>query len=135
MAAKKILFKKVDRHEFQDYFTKASEFHDTMNECFERGRWNSAALEAVHCAISANDALTIWSQGIKCSSPNHEDAVTLLQSLAGIKEVKEGANHLLRVIKKKNLVEYEGRKFAQKEAEEILLHGDRFFKWVSSLVL
>lgn len=129
-----ILHKIVSKSEYPDFFSKASEFFDTMKSCLREGRWNSAALEAVHCSISANDALTIWAKGIKCTSPNHDDAVTLLQSLSDIKDIKNGANHLLKVIKKKNLIEYEKRKFNKNEAEEIALHAERFFKWVNSII-
>ncbi|MCX5751246.1 MAG: hypothetical protein NT099_06235 [Candidatus Saganbacteria bacterium] len=134
MAAKNILHKNVNKNESLGYFSKAAEFYDSMMDCFREERWNSAALEAVHCCISANDALTIWSKGIRCTSHNHDDAVTLLQSLSDLKDVKTGASHFLRVIKKKNLVEYEGKKFGKNEAAEIILHAERFFKWVNSIL-
>jgi hypothetical protein len=134
LAAKNILHKNVNKNEYLDYFSKAAEFYDSMMDCFGKERWNSAALEAVHCCISANDALTVWARGIKCTSHHHDDAATLLQSLSDLKDVKTGANHFLRVIKKKNLVEYERRKFSKNEAEEIISHAERFFKWANSIL-
>lgn len=134
MSAKNILHKNVSKSEYSDFYSKATDFYDTMKDCLVNERWNSAALEAVHCCISANDALTIWAKGIKCTSSNHDDAVTLLQSLSNLSDIKQGAKHLLRVIKKKNLIEYERRNFSKHEASEIALHAERFFKWVNSLI-
>ena len=135
MPAKRIVHQSVPRSEYEGYLKKAEEFYATMQECFLNARWTSSALEAIHAAISANDALTIFSKGIKCSSPRHEDAVTLLQSLTELDDVRVNAAHILRIIKKKNIVEYEGRSFIQKEAEEITSHAERFLNWVKSILL
>lgn len=134
MSARKIVHKSIPKSEYKDYLKKAEEFFSTMQDCFINNRWNSACLEAVHAIICANDALTIWAKGIKCASPRHEDAVVLLQSLTELKGVKENATHLLRVIRKKSAVEYEGRGFSRKEAEDIVKHAERFLQWVKSIL-
>jgi len=134
MSAKKIVHQNIFKSEYKNYLNKAEEFYRTMQECFINGRWTSAALEAIHAAICANDALTIFVKGIKCSSPRHEDAVTLLQGLTELDGVKVNSTHLLRIIKKKNTVEYYGESFSQKEAEEITQHAERFLNWVKSIL-
>lgn len=134
MSAREILHKKVSKSDYKDYLRKSEEFYATMQDCFVNNRWNSACLEAVHAVICANDALIIWTRGIKCSSPRHEDAITLLQSVSELKGIKENANHLLRIIKKKNAVEYEGRNFNQNDAEEIVKHTERFIGWIRSIL-
>lgn len=134
MPAKPIVHQNVPKAEYRDYFRKADEFYVTMQDCFVNGRWTSAALEAIHSAICANDALTVFISGIKCSSPRHEDAVTLLQGLTELNDVRGNSAHLLWIIKKKNIVEYERRSFTQKEAEEITRHTERFFDWVKSIL-
>lgn len=134
MSAKTIVHQNVSKSEYRNYLKKAQEFYATMQDCFINGRWTSSALEAIHAAICANDALTIFARGIKCSSPRHEDAVSLLGSLAELEGAKANSGHLLRIIKKKNIVEYEGRSFTQKEAEEITKHTERFLDWVKSLL-
>ena len=134
MPAKKIISKSVSRSEYRDYLKKAEEFYTTMQDCFINRRWDSACLEAVHSVICANDALTIWAKGIKCTSPRHEDAIVLLQGLTELKGVKENAMHMLRVIKKKNIVEYDNKNFTQKEAEEIIRHTEKFFHWTKLIL-
>jgi len=134
MPTKKIVHHSISQAEYKDYLKKAEEFYATMQDCFVNGRWTSAALEAIHAAICANDALTIFARGIKCSSPCHEDTVTLLQSLVELDGVKTYSTHLLRIIKKKNMVDYHRETFIQKEAEEITIHAERFFNWVKSIL-
>jgi len=134
MPAKKIVHQSISKTEYKDYLKKAEEFYATMQDCFVNGRWTSTALEAIHAAICANDALTIFARGIKCSSLRHEDAVTLLQGLVELGGVKSNSIHLLRIIKKKNLVEYYGESFTQNEAEEITRHAERFLDWVKSIL-
>ena len=134
MSAKKIVHQNISKVEYKEYFKKAEEFFSTMQDCFIAARWTSAALEAIHAAICANDALTIFVRGIKCSSPRHEDAVTLLQGLVELDGAKDNAIHLLRIIKKKNAVEYDRRSFNQKEAEVITKQAERFFNWVKSIL-
>jgi hypothetical protein len=134
MSAKKIVHQKVPKSEYRAYLTKAEEFYSTMQDCFIEGRWTSAALEAIHAAICANDALTIFARGIKCSSPRHEDTVTLLQGISELSGVKANAIHLLKIIKKKNQVEYGAVGFTQKETEEITKHAERFLDWVKAIL-
>lgn len=134
MPAKKIVHQSVPNSEYKDYLKKAEEFYASMQDSFISGRWTSAALEAIHTAICANDALTIFAKGIKCSSSRHEDAVTLLQGLTELDGARVNSNHLLQIIKKKNIIEYEGRIFTPKEAEEITKHTERFLSWVRAIL-
>lgn len=134
MPAKKIVHQSVSKTEYKSYLKKAEEFYATMQDCFINGRWTSSALEAIHAAICANDALTIFTRGIKCSSSRHEDAVTFLQGLVELNGAKTNSVHLLRIIKKKNIVEYEGRSFTQRESAEITKHTERFLDWVKSIL-
>lgn len=134
MSAKKIVYQGVPKAEYKGYLKKAEEFYASMQDCFINSRWTSAALEAIHAAICANDALTIFTKGIKCSSSRHEDTVTLLQSLSELDGIKTNSTHLIFIIKKKNLVEYGRDSFTQREAEEITKHTERFFAWVKSIL-
>lgn len=134
MPAKKIVHQSAPKTEYKDYLKKAEEFYATMQDCFLKERWTSSALAAVHAAICANDALTIFARGIKCSSSRHEDTVTLLQNLTELDGVKTNSTHLLRIIKKKSIVEYSGGSFTQKGAEEITKSTERFLNWVKSIL-
>lgn len=110
---------------------KAREFLLAAQDSRTRENWNAVGLNAVHAAISASDAITIYQIGKRCTSEKHSDAVKLfLFAFPGNSEAKKQSNHLSRLIAKKNIVEYESRLFQQREAIESLKHSERFLNWV-----
>jgi len=112
------------------YLVKAKEFLLAAQDSYARGSWNAVGLNAVHAAISANDAITVYQIGKRCVSEKHSDAVKLLLSaFPNNSEAKNQSNHLTRLIAKKNIVEYESRLFQQREAVELLKHSERFVNW------
>ena len=119
---RKIKTKRAEKSAYRDYFLKAKEFLQTMQMACERKSWNSVGLEAVHCVISANDALLTFFGGIRCMAEDHRDAARLLTAVLNTENAK------------KNVVEYEGRLFSRLETEEVKLHAERFFDWVKSLL-
>lgn len=113
------------------YLIKAREFLLAAQDSRARGNWNAVGLNAVHAAISANDAITIYQIGKRCVSEKHSDAIRLLLfALPNDSEVKNQSNHLSRLIAKKNIVEYESRLFQRNESIELLKHSERFLNWV-----
>lgn len=54
---KKIPVKNVGKQEYKDYWKKAQDFLKTMSDAYLKQNWNSTALEGIHAAISAADAL------------------------------------------------------------------------------
>ncbi len=134
MIAKKTKFKKIEPGEYLNYFRKSRDFHRAMRLAYEKGNWNSAGLEAVHCVISANDALLTFYRKVRSTSPDHREAVRLLIESIKTPDARRNAQHLRKVIAKKNLIEYEERLFTQKEAIEIIKHTERFFAWVKSML-
>lgn len=120
------------RASYKKYLSKAKEFLIAAQDSHARENWSAVGLNAVHAAISANDAITIYQIGKKCVSEKHSDAVKLfLFSFPGNPEAKEQSNHLSRLIAKKNIVEYESRMFQQREAIDCLKHSERFLNWVT----
>ena len=119
----------IDPSESELYYHKSKEFLKVMHDCYERRQWNGVGLNAVHCSISISDAL-LAKAGIRNTSANHREAVKLLTQQFPGKETQDKVKHLKKVIDYKNLVEYEGRLFTQKESDTIILHTERFFTWV-----
>jgi hypothetical protein len=52
-----------------------------------------------------------------------------------VPDAREKANILKRVIRKKNLIQYEKRNIYRSEAEEIVKSATRFYQWVEGHVL
>lgn len=134
MAPKKVRTRTVDRSKYQIYFRRAQDFHTTMWLAFSQGNWNSAGLEAVHCAISATDALLIYTSGIRSSGEDHTDAVYLLRAHVDQPGMEQNVNHLQAILAVKHIVEYGDQKFNQKQAETVVTHADRYFSWVKSVL-
>ena len=124
----------ADKTSYLNYLKKAQEFFQTMQKAYESGNWNSVGLEAVHCAISANDALLVFFGGIRSISPEHMDAVRLLTEIIDSEEARKNSTHLRRVVAKKNVIEYENRLFTKKEAEGVKLHAERFLSWTTPML-
>ncbi len=130
MTPKNIPFKKIENSKFTVYYKKAQDFYQTLLKVYLDQNWHSVGLEAVHCAISATDALLVYSCGLRCSSQNHLDLVDLLIARLKNNEVKNYTNNLVRILEMKNLVEYEDRLFTMNEASDILKRTERYFNWI-----
>lgn len=130
MNAKKITFTEVEKSKYLVFMKKATDFRKGMDSSFSDSNWHSTGLEAVHCAISAADALLAKEKGIKCTADNHLDVVELLLQTLGTKENKEHFKALERIIKYKNGIEYLDRLFTQQEAADIKKRTERFYGWI-----
>jgi len=131
---KKARTRNVSKTEAKIYLDKGEQFLRTMREAVKNEDWDAAGLNAIHAAISANDALLGMRHGIRPSSPNHGDAAVLLSQHEKSEDAKKNANRLDRMIRKKNLVEYEGRKLAKSEATGMATDAERFFAWVNNIL-
>jgi HEPN domain-containing protein len=134
MTPKKIPSRGIEKGKYRIYLNKAQDFYRAMQRSLKDGNWTSAGLEAVHCAISATDALLAFAGGIRCTSQDHGDAAYLLAQIIRSPEATKQSTHFLHIIEAKNIVEYEDRRFTPKEAEEVAKHVERYFSWVKSFL-
>lgn len=132
MTPKSIPFKKIEHSKFTIYYKKAQDFYQTMLRAHTEKNWHSVGLEAIHCAISATDALLVYLRGVRSTSKNHLDTVDLLVNQLKIVDTKNYAQNLIKILEMKNLVEYEDRLFTQNEATEILKRTERYFNWIKN---
>lgn len=118
---------------WKNYRLKADQFLEAARDSYLKENWNAVGLNTVHCGISANDALTVYYKKVRSASEKHNDSVgLLLETFGNDEETKKSSRHLLWLIGRKNLVEYESRLFYKREAEEALLHADRFLFWAKT---
>lgn len=100
-----------------------------MGELDTRESPNGAGLAAVHCAISAADALCVFFLGERSRGQDHHGAVGLL----GRVTVPELEKHLLQfseILAAKNAVEYEATSMSAPQAEALVQRASRFLTWV-----
>lgn len=121
----------VKRSYAMNYLSKARQFSAAMHAALDVGDWDAAGLNAVHCGLSANDALLVATHGVRSSSPRHADSIRLLDSLVDVKGIKSASVQLQKLIAKKNVIEYEERLFKEAEAKETVKNADRFLAWVT----
>jgi HEPN domain-containing protein len=130
---KKIPTRPVNRSAAVNYLGKAHQFSRAMVESLDKGDWDAAGLNAVHCAISANDAVLVLTRGVRSASPRHDDSVTLLESMVNATGVKSATAQLKRLIAKKNVIEYEERLFKENEARDAVKNASRVLTWAEGL--
>jgi len=120
---------------FENYLKKARENLGTARESLNAMRWNAATINAIHCGISACDALTVFMIGVRHAGERHEDAITLLQTLNLSRDtLLSKGRQLSRLLGIKNTAEYEERLLTQKEAAEAVRDAERFLEWVEELL-
>lgn len=123
----------VDKHKYKNYLVKADEFFGMMNESFAKRKFNPAVLNAIHCAISSADALTVFYKGIRHAGERHEDAVALLNTL-GLPDMQSKNRQLLDLLRIKNSAEYEEKLMTEANASDSIKNAERFFKWVKGML-
>jgi hypothetical protein len=126
--------KPTERSKYSIYLKKAKEFYNIMLEAEKQKQWNAVGLNAVHCAISSCDAMTIYYAGVRSVAQNHFSAIDLLSQSIKLPETPAKCITLRKIISDKNIIEYEDRDFTQKEALEILKLTERFYNWVISKI-
>ena len=93
-------------------------------------RWNTAGLNAVHCGISAADAVLIHTAGIRSSSPEHAKVSNLLEK--HVPTFKGSPRtQLVGLLGKKNTIAYEQRLLTQSEAQTLVTAANRFLAWTT----
>jgi hypothetical protein len=131
MGPKKVNHKQIETEKYVFFYDKAKQFRNAMITEFEFENWAGSALSAVHCVISANDALLTKEKGICSSSKDHMDAITLFTGNINFPGTKQASNHMRQVIALKNTIAYEAKPFTEKQATNIKNHAVKFFDWVT----
>ena len=86
------------------------------------------ARDRIYC-ISMADALLAKHKGLRNVSKDHMDVVTIIGTLLPMRDCKNQANRLKKVIQLKNLVDYESRDFTETYAVDICRNATRFYEW------
>ena len=128
------LTRKVDKSTARIFWNRAIQCSAMMEEALDRKHWEAAGINAVHAAISANDAALAALKGLRPASADHSDAVRVLMSRLKDDEAQKAGKRLGVIIAKKSRVEYEGKRFTEKEACSLAVDTRRFMKWAGSTI-
>lgn len=123
----------VSKALYSNYLKKAEECFHAAKNSFTSQEWNATAINAIHSCISACDSLCVYFLGKRYAGESHDDAVKLLRTIRTDDEkINESANRFLRIIRIKNMAEYEERLVYRTEAEKILKDCERFFQYTKN---
>lgn len=131
MTPRSIKIRQEDKSAAKDYLKKAEDNYSQMITALRASNFNAVGTLALQCAISSADAICVYEKGIRSISDDHLDVCDLVSSIAA-PDAKEKANLLKRVIRKKNMVQYERRNIYQSEANEMTKAASRFYQWAAS---
>lgn len=124
-------FAEVEKHHYAEYLQKAEEFFRGVNQAIQVGDWNRVGLDAIHCVISASDALCAYHLGKRSTSERHQDAAKLIQRLP-LSSISEKSKQFLEVLNLKNKFEYQHHLTREKEAMQLAKQTERFYWWAKA---
>ncbi|MBF0491094.1 MAG: HEPN domain-containing protein, partial [Candidatus Omnitrophica bacterium] len=122
--------KDVAKSAYENYLKKAEECVHAARTSHEAQEWNAAAINAIHCCISACDAMCVYFLGKRHSGEDHNDAAKLFKSIKDNEEINTNANRIIRILRIKNMAEYEERLVRKSEVEAILKDCERFLEYI-----
>jgi len=123
----------VDKHKYTNYLKKADEFFDSMNDSFAKRNFNATVLNAIHCAMSSADALTVFYKGVWHAGERHEDVIALLNTL-GLPEMQNKNRQLLNLLRIKNSAEYEEKLMTESNSLDSIKNAERFSTLVRGML-
>ena len=89
--------------------------------------WNAAAINIINSCIAACDAMCVYFLGRRHSGENHNDAAALFKTIKSTEEFGNNANRIVRILRMKNMAEYEDRLVYKSEADKIFKDCERIW--------
>lgn len=129
--ARLIRTRAVKREYYNNYLKKSQEFYRSMEHSFEAGDWNACVVNAIHCAISSADAMTVFYLGFRHAGEKHQDVLQLIKEIdSASEEIQSKNRQLSSLLLIKNRAEYEERLMRKSEAENAIKAAKRYHEWV-----
>lgn len=129
--APKFRTRDVAKSLYTNYLKRAEECFHAAKNSFAIQEWNAATINAIHSCIAACDAICVYFLGKRHAGESHEDAVNLFKIIkGGGKGINTNASRISRILRIKNMAEYEERLIYRSEAEKVLKDCKRFLEYV-----
>jgi hypothetical protein len=119
---------RLEKERFLFFRERAVGLAQTMEESWLKAERHGALLSAIHSAISAADALTIFYLGERSRGQDHHELVSLLGRLP-LDNASEYAQRASSILSKKTAAEYGSGGLTLRETERVLTQTRRFLKW------
>jgi len=128
--APKLETRDVAKSLYSNFLKKAEECLHAAKNSFTNQEWNATTINAIHSCIAACDAICVYFLGKRHAGESHENAVSLFSTIKSGDEININANRMLRILRLKNMAEYEERLVHRSESEKILKDCERFLEYV-----
>jgi len=130
----KVKVSRVERSLYTNYLVRAEECLSAAKNSLNLHQWNASAISAIHSGIASLDALCVYYLGQRHAGQNHEDAITLFRGIKQFdrEDMDTIANRVIKILKMKNMAEYEERLVHQTEAQNILKDAERLFEVIKT---
>jgi len=127
----KLTTKDVAKALYINFLKRAEECFHAAKNSFAVQEWNAATINSVHSCIAACDAICVYFLGKRHAGDSHENAVKFFKTIKkGSEKINTNANRIARILRIKNMAEYEERLICRSEAEKILKDCERFLEFV-----
>jgi HEPN domain-containing protein len=121
---KKIVTREVTEAEARIFLDKALDCVESAQEALGKRKWDRASREAVQGAILGAR------YEVRSGGQDHAQAATLLSQKVGTEDARKNAARFIKIINKKNVVQYEGRHASEAEARSLVRDAERLLDWV-----
>ena len=120
----------VAKSAYSNYLKKAEECFHAAQTSFDQEEWNAVAINAIHCCISTSDAMCVYFLGKRHSGEDHNDVAALFKSIRGDEGINTNTGRIIKILRTKNMAEYEDRLVRKAEAESIFKDCERLLEYV-----
>ena len=124
----------VPKAQYSNYLQRVEECLSSARTACEREEWNSSAINSIHAVIALADSVCVYFFGKRHSGEDHNDAAKLFKSVKDDEDTATNANRISRVLRMKNMAEYEERLVTRSEAQKILQDAERLAEFVKKRV-
>ena len=116
---------------YSNFLKRAEEcFHAAQNS-FAAEEWNAATISAIHSCVAACDAMCVYFLGKRSASEKHDDTIGLFKmTKSGDERINTNAARIERILRIKNMAEYEERLVFRSEAEKVAKDCERLLEFV-----
>ena len=130
----KLKTRDVPKAQYSNYLQRAQECLSSARMACEREEWNSSAINSIHAVIAVADSVCVYFICKMHSGEDHNEAVKLFKSVKDDDDTATNANRISRVLRMKNMAEYEERLVTRSEAQKILQDAERLAEFVKKRV-
>ena len=117
------------------YLNRADQYLKAARNSLKDGDWDASVGGSIHCAISAQDALSIHIKLQRYKGLDHREAAQLFSSLLKSEDHKKASQRLFDLIGIKTDAEYGDRSLTEKDAISAKTSAERFLSYVKSLMI